>query len=385
MAITSILRPVVQRALRKFISDKSTLAAAKKFKKKFNPLTKEGVGGKFTTPQRKFIADEIGADDYKLISNKTGREKIPFGEKRKGEDYVTDKTKKLIGQRTIESNIKKGIYPLKVGKKTYQMYVDDASKAFKVSNEAAKQSPEVMGAVQLRRAESILFPERNTPWNQLFERYNKKPSDFKNIVGGRAEMQAKLPFAQLDALEILKPGMRTGSIGHTLPLSKLREIAIANPNIPREELMKLAIDPKYMEVQPNFFNQALSGIEALFYNPKYANTPFGMQRATSALDEGQLTSRILKPETMGIETYGMGNKAYDYKLLEEYLKILRDKLPYGLRKSRKTGALRPRLLPDINFLKKRFATGGLVGLGSRILRKLAKKLSRQELKMMMGN
>ena len=70
MAITSILRPVVQRALRKFIADKSTLANAKKFKKKFNPLTKEGVGGKFTTPQRQFIADEIGVDDYKLISQK---------------------------------------------------------------------------------------------------------------------------------------------------------------------------------------------------------------------------------------------------------------------------------------------------------------------------
>ena len=267
------------------------------------------------------------------------------------------------------------------------MYVDDASKAFKVSNEAAKQSPEVMGAVQLRRAESVLFPERNTPWKKIFERYNMKPSDFKNIVGGRAEMQAKLPFAQLDALEILKPGMRTGSIGHTLPLSKLREIAIANPNIPREDLMKLAIDPKYMEVQPNFFNQALSGIESLFYNPKYANTPFGMQRATSALDEGQLTSRILKPETMGIETYGMGNKAYDYKLLEEYLKRLKGELPYGLRKTRKTGALRPRLLPDISFLKKRFNKGGVVNgyaaggigrLGIKMLQKLAKKMPEED-------
>ena len=75
------------------------------------------MGGKFTTPQRQFIADEIGVDDYKLISNKTGREKVPFGEKRKDEDFVTDATRKLIGRRTIESNIKKGIYPLKVGKK----------------------------------------------------------------------------------------------------------------------------------------------------------------------------------------------------------------------------------------------------------------------------
>ncbi len=391
MAITSILRPVVQRALRKFITDKSTLANAKKFKKKFNPLTKEGVGGKFTTPQRQFIADEIGVDDYKLISNKTGREKVPFGEKRKDEDFVTDATRKLIGRRTIESNIKKGIYPLKVGKKTYQMYADDAAEAFKVSNEAAKQSPEVMGAVQLRRAESALYPERNTPWKKLFNRYGYSPKDFEPVVGGRREMQDMFKemdiYELMDALKILRPGMRTGSIGHTMPLSKLRDIAIANPNISKAELMKLATDPRFMEVQPNFLNQPLSGIEALFYNPKYANTPFGMQRATQALDEAQLTSRILRPDTMDIETYGRGDKPLDYKLLKEYLEFVLGKKPYGVSKLKKTGEERIRLLPNIGYLKKRFNKGGVVNgyaaggigrLGVNILKKLAKKMPEED-------
>ena len=386
MAITSVLKPAVQAALKKFIKDKSTLAGVKKFRDKFNLPTKTGEGGKLTIPQRKLIADEIGAEDYSKISDKTGRIKVPKGEKRKGEKYITKETSKKLSDARVKNLIKEGKYPMKPGKKTYQMYIDDASKAFKVSNEEAKKSPKIMGAVQIKRAESALFPERNTPWNQLFERYNMKSSDFKNIVGGRAEMQAKLPFAQLDALEIFKPGMRTGSIGHTMPLSRLREIANANPNIPREDLMKLAIDPKYMEVQPNFFNQALSGIESLFYNPKYANTPFGMQRATKALDEAQLTSRILRPGTMDIETYGLGSKAYDYKLLREYLKKLKDKRPYGLRKSRKTGAERPRLLPDVSFLKKRFSAGGLASMiGRKAIKKIAKKLSEKDFKLLLGS
>ena len=399
MAITSVLKPVVRAALKKFIKDKSTLAGIKKFRKKFNPLTKEGEGGKLTIPQREFIANKIGVDDYKLVSQKTGREKVPFGEKRKDEDFVTDATRKLIGQKTIESNIRKGIYPMKVGKKTYQMYVDNASKAFRVSNEAAKQSPEVMGAVQLRRAESALYPQRNTPWKKLFDRYGYSPEDFRPVVEGRREMQDMFKemniYELMDALKILRPGQRAGSIGHTLPLSRLRDISLLNPNIPKKELMKLGTDPGFMQAQPNFLNQALAGIESLFYNPKYANTPFGMQRATKALDEAQLTSRILRPGTMDIETYGRGDKAVDYKLLKEYLEFVLGKKPYGVSKLRKTGEERTRLLPDINFLKKRFNKGGSVEhfqagglaslLGKKLLKKLAGKISEKELKMLMGS
>ena len=270
------------------------------------------------------------------------------------------------------------------------MYADDAAEAFKVSNEAAKQSPEVMGAVQLRRAESALYPERNTPWKKLFNRYGYSPKDFEPVVGGRREMQDMFKemdiYELMDALKILRPGMRTGSIGHTMPLSKLRDIAIANPNISKAELMKLATDPRFMEVQPNFLNQPLSGIEALFYNPKYANTPFGMQRATQALDEAQLTSRILRPDTMDIETYGRGDKPLDYKLLKEYLEFVLGKKPYGVSKLKKTGEERIRLLPNIGYLKKRFNKGGVVNgyaagigrLGVTILKKLAKKMPEED-------
>ena len=391
MAITSVLKPAVQAALKKFIKDKSTLAGVKEFRKKFNPLRKDGEGGYLNIPQRKFIADEIGVEDYTKISQKTGREKVPFGEKRKGEKYVTKETSKKLSDANIARRIREGKYPLKVGKKTYQMYADDAAEAFKVSNEAAKQSPEVMGAVQLRRAESALYPERNTPWKKLFNRYGYSPKDFEPVVGGRREMQDMFKemdiYELMDALKILRPGMRTGSIGHTMPLSKLRDIAIANPNISKAELMKLATDPRFMEVQPNFLNQPLSGIEALFYNPKYANTPFGMQRATQALDEAQLTSRILRPDTMDIETYGRGDKPLDYKLLKEYLEFVLGKKPYGVSKLKKTGEERIRLLPNIGYLKKRFNKGGVVNgyaaggigrLGVNILKKLAKKMPEED-------
>ena len=399
MAITSVLKPVVRAALKKFIKEKSTLAGIKKFRKKFNPLTKEGEGGKLTIPQREFIANKIGVDDYKLVSQKTGREKVPQYEKRKGEDYVQQSTRDLLSKRNIENRIKQGLYPMKVGKKTYQMYVDDASKAFRVSNEAAKQSPEVMGAVQLRRAENALYPERNTPWKKLFDRYGYSPEDFRPVVEGRREMQDMFKemniYELMDALKILRPGQRAGSIGHTLPLSRLRDISLLNPNIPKKELMKLGTDPGFMQAQPNFFNQALAGIESLFYNPKYANTPFGMQRAAQALDEAQLTSRILRPGTMDIETYGRGDKAIDYKLLKEYLEFVLGKKPYGVSKLRKTGEERTRLLPDISFLKKRFNKGGVVEhfqagglaslLGKKLLKKIAGKLSEKELKMLMGS
>ena len=202
-------------------------------------------------------------------------------------------------------------------------------------------------------------------------------------------------YELMDALKILRPGQRAGSIGHTLPLSRLRDISLLNPNIPKKELMKLGTDPGFMQAQPNFFNQALAGIESLFYNPKYANTPFGMQRATKALDEAQLTSRILRPGTMDIETYGRGDKPVDYKLLKEYLEFVLGKKPYGVSKLRKTGEERTRLLPDISFLKKRFNKGGVVEhfqagglaslLGKKLLKKIAGKLSEKELKMLMGS
>ena len=390
MAITSVLKPAVKAALKKFIKDKSTLADSKRFRNKFNK------DGKFTTPQRKFIAQQIGVDDYNLISNKTGREKVPFGEKRKGEDYVTDATRKLIGQRSIESNVKKGYYPKKVSKKTYQMWVDEGAKAFGVPSEFAKQSPKVMGAVQLKRAESALFPGRNTPWEQVFERYGYKPSDFKNIVEGRRAMQDQFKnmdiYSTMDALKILKPGMRTGSLGHTLPISRLSRIADENPNISRDDLMNIVSNPSNMEVQPNFFNQALGGIESLFYNPKYANTPFGMQRAKEALNEAQLTSRILRPQNMEIETYGVGDKPYDYKQLKNYLEELLAEQKYGIRKDRKTGLERIGLLPNISYLAKRFskggkmpsyAAGGIGRLGAKLLQKLIGKLSNKELQMIL--
>ena len=48
MAITSILKPAVKAALKKFIKDKSTLADSKKFKNKFNKdgkFTNDTAGG----------------------------------------------------------------------------------------------------------------------------------------------------------------------------------------------------------------------------------------------------------------------------------------------------------------------------------------------------
>jgi len=199
-------------------------------------------------------------------------------------------------------------------------------------------------------------------------------------------------YSTMDALKILKPGMRTGSLGHTLPISRLSRIADENPNISRDDLMNIVSNPSNMEVQPNFFNQALGGIESLFYNPKYANTPFGMQRAKEALNEAQLTSRILRPQNMEIETYGVGDKPYDYKQLKNYLEELLAEQKYGIRKDRKTGLERIGLLPNISYLAKRFskggkmpsyAAGGIGRLGAKLLQKLIGKLSNKELQMIL--
>ena len=146
-------------------------------------------------------------------------------------------------------------------------------------------------------------------------------------------------------------------------------------------------DPANIGVEYNFMNPSMGSLQGVF----------------SALKPGQLNKlgqlpKMLKDAQVGLKYFddegilraiGKKGRELDPEQMRRYMQYIANELPFGVTKSG-----RPRYLPIktkkyieglmSGDLPWKFNRGGIVGLGSRILKKLAKKLSRQELKMMMG-
>ena len=186
-------------------------------------------------------------------------------------------------------------------------------------------------------------------------------------------------FSLVDKLGITRPGSRAGSIGHSIPMQLIADMVKANPNLNRKQILNMVNNPQFMSPEVNFLNQAKRGIESFLYNPKYADR--NLAGVGDILNEAQMTTRVLDPKTLQMITYGI-KQGLDPKQLKEYLKrVLKDR-PFGI--SGKTGKIST--MPNINYLRQNFAAGGLASMiGRKAIKKIAKKLSEKDIKLLMGS
>ena len=370
MAVGALSKQAV-KILSKFLKEGRNPDAAKVAKKALGTT-------KFTKTHQKIIQDLTG--ETNTISAKSG---FPVGKTGVKNSPFTESHRKSIGAATVKSMLEKGYYPKQVGLPTYENYVTQTSKALGVPYRQAKQDPGVMGSVQLRRGESAFYPGRNTPTEKLFDKYGYTADDFGPIVQGRADLTAAMDdlgiFSLVDKLGITRPGSRVGSIGHSIPMQLIADMVKANPNLSRKQILKMVNNPQFMSPEVNFLNQAKRGIESFLYNPKYADK--NLAGVGDILNEAQMTTRVLDPKTLQMITYGI-KQGLDPKQLKEYLKrVLKDR-PFGI--SGKTGKIST--MPNINYLRQNFAAGGLASMiGRKAIKKIAKKLSEKDLKLLMGS
>ena len=353
------------KALDKFIKAGRTVDAQKKFKSSVDQV-------KFTQANLKYIANKTG-DDITKLSDKTGLPKVPFGMKREG--YTPGKeTRKKLSEAAQAYRAEEG-FAASPSLPTYERMLRNLSSSLGVPYRKAKQSPNVLGSLQLKRAERMFNPGANTPDELLMAQYGYTPRDFQKIVNQRAQlvedMKSQGIFSLLDKLGILRPGSRAGSIGHTIPMRQVKKRLGDFVFTPTDDILSTVNNPRYLAAEPNFLNQAKAGIESFLYSPKNLAKNRNLKAISDILEEAQLTSRIYSPYSSNIRTLGTKGEV-DARQLKRYLQKLIDEDPWG-----------GKFLPSAKYLRQNFAVGGIANIGAKILPKLAKKLSEKELKLVM--
>ena len=248
-------------------------------------------------------------------------------------------------------------------------------------------------AFNKRRMEAQLIKQglldEFTPANELLTKYGRQ--GWENVL---AERQA-LTDLVFDESKIGQYLLDLGydrnqiiaSIGHDYPLEQFASLIGGKgiPNMTPFRATRLVTKPENIRAELNFMNQAKArGVEPFLYErPLWYGDDTGIMN--KIMSDAQLTSKFYGP-TGTRQQIGMPGKEIDPKQLLEYLKYIHKDKPFGSAKFPRTLPTRDDILALIHGKKKyNFQAGGLVGIGSKIIAKLAKKLSRQELKMMMGN
>ena len=255
-------------------------------------------------------------------------------------------------------------------------------------------------AFHKRRMEAQLIKQglldEFTPANQLLTKYGRQ--GWENVLDERqalTDLVMKDPNNPKKLGEIGKWLLDLGydrnqiiaSFGHDYPLKQFASLIGGKgmPNMTPFRATRLVTNPENIRAELNFMNQAKSrGIESFLYEKPlwYADDTGIMNKIMS---DAQLTSKFYGP-TGTRQQIGMAGKEIDPKQLLEYLKYIHKDKPFGSVKFPRTLPTRDDISALIHGKKKyNFAVGGLVGIGSKILAKLAKKLSEKELKMLMGS
>ena len=355
-SIVSGLTRKDQRALTNFVnagrkvSDRTTA---------FNVLGNKG--DKFTAPQRKFISN-ITDTPFDKISPKTGDLFVPFGGKRFGH---TDETKENIA--TAMANVPR--YPMMPSLGTYERQLATAANQFGHSIRDVKANPtkypEVYAAVQFKRGESLMFPNKKTSYPKVFEKSGYSIGDVSGIINQRSDLVRNMmdtgTFKLFDELGIMSPGLRAGSIDHTAPLFNIRKgmlksarPLVFDPKFNRGKVLDVINNPKFMFASPNIANIQKRGIESFLYNPIYKNR--NLQGVGDILEEASMTTNVLNPKNLQMTTFGTG-KPVDIKQFNEYLnRVIKDQ-PYGVGSTGKTLTL-----PTLQYLRRNFFRGGIASL-----------------------
>jgi len=256
-----------------------------------------------------------------------------------------------------------------------------------------KSDEDFLEAFSHRRAEAQMIAQGLlddfTPANQLLTKYGKQ--GWGNLVGERQGL-TDLAFGD-DLYPFLSENLGLsksqilGGMGHQYPLRHLARLIAGSgkPNMSVMRAIRMMNNPQNIKPELNFMNIGKHGIENYLYQKPLASAS-DLGPLSKVMKHGQVSSKFYGP-TGTREQIGMPGREIDPKQLLDYLDIIQKDNPFGF-----TAAGNKRFLPIRKYIeallegkqKWNYQAGGLVGLGSRILKKLAKKLSRQELKMMMG-
>ena len=253
-----------------------------------------------------------------------------------------------------------------------------------------------------------------TPAKKILDKYGKDPG-WEDIVKARQDWtdvispQSKSFYEPLSD-EFKKQGVTSigkfsaqnpylGGIAHQLGIHKTMQLFknLVPRNMKTKEMIQMINDPANIGVEYNFMNPSMGSLQGVFsaLKPGQLNK---LGQLPKMLEDAQVGLKYFDDEGI-LQAIGMKGRELDPDQMLRYMQYIANELPFGVTKSG-----RPRYLPiktkkyieglmsgDLpwNFNKggvvKGYAVGGLAGIGSKILARLAKKLSEKELKMLMGS
>ena len=259
-------------------------------------------------------------------------------------------------------------------------------------------------AWHMRRQEAQEFVlgelDELTPASEILSKYKGK--DWAPVIAERDALRNLIFKPKRGTIEeelypFLKDEMGLSSqeivagVGHDYFLPGITGLRSSSkvPNMLLENAMRLVNDPANIRAELNFMNMSKArGIEPFLWQPEKGYFAKDIPELDELMKLAQVRSKFYSPVGTR-EQIGTLSQETDPRLLLEYLKKVQKDVPFD--RAKKSGRIR--YLPVRDYImdllegkkKFNFQAGGLVGLGSRILKKLAKKLSRQEFKMMMGS
>jgi len=245
-----------------------------------------------------------------------------------------------------------------------------------------------------------------TPAKKILDKYGKDPG-WEDIVRARQDWtdvispKSKSFYKPLSD-EFKKQGVTSigkfsaqnpylGGIAHQLGISKTMQLFknLTPRNMKTKEMIQMINDPANIGVEYNFMNPSMGSLQGVFstLNPGQLNK---LGRLPKMLEDAQVGLKYFDDEGI-LRAIGKKGRELDPEQMRRYMQYIAKELPFGVTKSG-----RPRYLPikskkyveDLmqGTSQYNFATGGLASMiGKKALKKIAKKLSEKDLKLLMGS
>ena len=218
-----------------------------------------------------------------------------------------------------------------------------------------------------------------TPGRTAYKLDKGKLSDefIKQGVTGLGKFSAQNPYL--------------AGIAHQLGIAKTMQLFknLTPRNMKTKEMIQMINDPANIGIEYNFMNPSMGSLQGVFstLNPGQLNK---LGRLPKMLEDAQVGLKYFDDEGI-LRSIGKKGRELDPEQMRRYMQYIAKELPFGVTKSG-----RPRYLPikskkyveDLmqGTSQYNFATGGLASMiGKKALKKIAKKLSEKDLKLLMGS